>query len=81
MSDLFKNVYFKSLSHNLIIIKPHCHMEWVYEIKLPEALTWRRYFFAMIKIKTYEGNLPLTMQAITVQPLKHAGNICNCFDH
>ena len=30
-------------------------MGWVYEIKLPEALTWSRYFFAMITIITYEG--------------------------
>ena len=27
----------------------------VYEIKLPEALTWSRYFFAMIKVTTYKG--------------------------
>ena len=26
-----------------------------YEIKLPEAFTWSQYFFAMIKVITYEG--------------------------
>ncbi len=73
VNDLLKHVCCKFFSHNYYCIKFRCDMAWVYEIKLHEALSPDLelvYFFAMIKVK-------LTKQTIMVQPLKHAGNLCN----
>ena len=45
-------------------------MGWVYEIKIPEAFTLSRYFFAIIKVITFEGysylTVKLTQQTITM---------------
>ncbi len=62
MSDIVKHCYFES-SHNNYCIRLCCDMGC--DI-LSEALTWSRFFFAMIKVITHEGYSKLRKQT-TVQ--------------
>ncbi len=55
-------------------------MGWVYEIKPPEALTWSRHFFVLIKVYNLWRVQLINEADNNRSALKHAGNIANCFD-